>query len=298
MKLNCSVRCIKLLLVLAYAIVCHPSPGLSADQAKSLTYEGLVMRLVQEGLDEKSVRQIYKHPQTGFEIEGVSLFFMHSEGKLNYRQFLKGKEIRKARAYMETHRDALLTAEKQFGVEKEIITAIISVETRLGTYLGNRSIINTLSTLAILSDPELRGIFWKMIPETRRVDLKVYEEKARKRSQWAYDELKAFIPYAWREGFDPAIIKGSYAGAMGIAQFMPSNIITLGIDGDKDGRIDLFSHVDAIASIGNYLKHYGWRLGMKRKSAYRVLLHYNRSKPYANTILDVAEKLSSQRKAP
>jgi len=280
-----------ILLVLAYAIIFQFPPCPLADEARGLTYEGLISRLVREGFDERSVRAIYSRPQVGFEIEGVSLFFMHSEGKLNYRQFLKREEIRKAKEYMEQHREDLLKAEKQFGVEKEIITAIISVETRLGTYLGDRSVINTLSTLAILSDPEPRDAFWNMIPASRRVGLAAYEDKAERRGEWAYSELKAFIPYAWREGFDPVQTKGSYAGAMGIAQFMPTNIIKLGIDGDKDGRIDLFSHPDAIASIANYLKHYNWRYGMKRSKAYSVLLHYNRSKPYANTILDVAERL-------
>ena len=111
------------------------------------------------------------------------------------------------------------------------------------------------------------------------------------KSDWAYRELKAFLKYAESEKIDPVSVRGSMAGAVGIAQFMPTNILHLGIDGDKDGSIDLFTHADAIASIANYLKHHGWRKDQDRKAAYGVLLRYNYSKYYANTILAVADKL-------
>ena len=95
------------------------------------------------------------------------------------------------------------------------------------------------------------------------------------------------------EGVDPVGINGSYAGAMGIAQFMPSNIITLAQDGNQDGRIDLFTHDDAIASIANYLKHYGWYPGIDGEKAYKVLYRYNHSKYYVDTLLKIAGLLKS-----
>jgi len=78
---------------------------------------------------------------------------------------------------------------------------------------------------------------------------------------------------------------------MGIAQFMPSNILILAKDGDSDGCIDLFNHADAIASIANYLKNHGWQKKTDNKKAYKILLHYNRSKYYANIILKIARLL-------
>ena len=99
------------------------------------------------------------------------------------------------------------------------------------------------------------------------------------------------MKYTNREEMDPASIPGSYAGAMGIPQFMPSNIRTLAKDGNNDGRIDLFNHADAISSVANYLKHYGWRPGIDDKKAYKVLLRYNYSKYYANTIIKISKLL-------
>ncbi|MEZ4604946.1 MAG: lytic murein transglycosylase [Desulfobacterales bacterium] len=88
-------------------------------------------------------------------------------------------------------------------------------------------------------------------------------------------------------------IIGSYAGAMGFAQFMPSNILILAEDGNDDGSINLFHHEDAIASIANYLKHYGWQPGMTREDAGKVVYHYNHSSYYVDTVLKIAEKLKS-----
>jgi membrane-bound lytic murein transglycosylase B len=92
---------------------------------------------------------------------------------------------------------------------------------------------------------------------------------------------------------DPAGINGSYAGALGIAQFMPSNIIAYAKDGNKDGRVDLHDHADAIASIASYLKHFGWKPGIDRKKAYKVVYQYNHSKYYVNIILKIADRLKS-----
>jgi membrane-bound lytic murein transglycosylase B len=192
---------------------------------------------------------------------------------------------------MEQHEEALRNAEKEFGVEKEIITAIILVETRLGTTFGNSSILNTLSTMAILSDPKSRDFVWKRMIKSEEHNKTDFNAWADRKTEWAYQELKAFLEYTRKENMDPLTINGSYAGAMGIGQFMPSNALNLAIDGNKDGRIDLFNHADAIYSIANYLKAHGWKPGIKRDTKYQVLLRYNYSRYYVDTLLTIAEQL-------
>jgi membrane-bound lytic murein transglycosylase B len=78
---------------------------------------------------------------------------------------------------------------------------------------------------------------------------------------------------------------------MGIAQFLPSSILAYAKDGNNDGRIDLFNHSDAIASIAGYLKNYGWHPGIDGKKAYKIVYRYNRSSYYVNTVLKIAELL-------
>jgi membrane-bound lytic murein transglycosylase B len=188
---------------------------------------------------------------------------------------------------MKEHQEALDAAQKTYGVDKEVITAIILVETKLGTYVGKKSVINTLATLAAMADDKPREIIWANLPDNdRRMSRKKFEKKADQKASWAYRELKAFLSYTEKEGMDPTTIKGSYAGAMGISQFMPSNIAPYGKDGNADGRVDLFVHADAIASVASYLKNYGWKPGISREEAFKVVYHYNHSKYYVNTILD------------
>jgi membrane-bound lytic murein transglycosylase B len=251
----------------------------------------LQTRLFKDGFDPETIRHIYAQPGVSFELKGVSLFFRHSEGRLNYNQFLQDRRIQMARAYMMEHSGALAMTEDQYGVPGEVVTAIILVETQLGTLVGNQTVFNILSTMAALDDPGVRKTFWKELPKEDRLSRKAFEKKADQKSRWAYQELKALLHYVEAQNMDPIIIRGSYAGAMGYCQFMPSNALRLGVDGNGDERVDLFDHTDAIASVGNYLKHHGWKPGMTRKQQYQVILKYNYSRPYANTILKIADQL-------
>ncbi|MFO7557602.1 MAG: lytic murein transglycosylase [Desulfobacterales bacterium] len=266
-----------------------PSYALSGMEKKH--FDLLGERLVKDGFNREHIERIYSSPRVHLETKGIALFSVHSEAKLNYNQFLSKSNIRKAKAYLSSHREALQNAEKEFGVEKEIITAVILVETRLGTFFGNSFILNTLSTMAVLSDPKSRDFVWERMAKSEKHNRKDFEAWADRKTEWAYKELKAFLEYTQKENLDPLTIKGSYAGAMGIGQFMPSNALKLGRDGNKDGRIDLFNHADAIASIANYLKAHGWKPGIKREAKYQVLLRYNYSKYYANTLLEIAASL-------
>lgn len=254
-------------------------------------FDSLQKRLINDGFDANQIKRLYSKPKIHFETRGVSLFFMHQESKLNYDQFLSENCIQSAKKYMEDQKVFLANAEREFGVDPTIIIAIILVETKFGTYLGRRSILNTLSTMASLSDTEVRDMFWDEIRGSSPLTTEKFNEKANKKSKWAYNELKAFLKYTNREGLDPVDIKGSYAGAMGIAQFMPSNILAFAKDGNNDGSINLLHHGDAIVSIASFLNHYGWYPAIGKNKAYKVLLNYNYSKPYANTLLKISKRL-------
>jgi len=275
--------------MLVLLVVMAP-PAFAADTSDP--FDALVNRLIADGFDGERIRVIFASPDVAFEKSGVSAYFLHNEAKLNYAQFTQIWNISSARAYMEKHQTALDEAQQTFGVDKEVITAIILVETKLGKYTGNRSVINTLATLSAMADEAPRQVIWDNLPDDdRRPSRPQFEKKAERKAIWAYRELKAFLAYTEEQGMDPTTIKGSYAGALGISQFMPSNIPLYAKDGNADGKIDLFDHADAISSIASYLRHYGWKPGLSRDEAFKVVYHYNHSKYYVNTILDVAEKL-------
>jgi membrane-bound lytic murein transglycosylase B len=135
---------------------------------------------------------------------------------------------------------ALEKAEAEFGVPAEIIVGIIGVETIYGRDMGNFRVMDALATLAF------------DFPKTEKRD----------RTPFFRDELEQFLSLKNRTGIDPLQLRGSYAGAMGLGQFMPSSWVKYAIDFDSDGKVDLFnSPTDAIGSVANYFKAFGWKTG-------------------------------------
>ncbi len=153
-----------------------------------------------------------------------------------YRQiFLTDKRIDGGRSFHKEHRETLERAERELGVPAEIIVAIIGVETYYGRITGSYRVLDALSTLAF---------------------------EYPKRSPFFTKELINYLLLTREQGVDPRVLKGSYAGAMGYGQFMPSSYRNYAIDFDDDGAIDIWNNpVDAIGSVANYFKAHGWQTG-------------------------------------
>lgn len=272
------------------SLLLAPGPACAAADTAAV-FDALQQRLVADGFDARRIESIYGDERVFFEVQGVAAYFRHSEAALNYKQFTQDNYIRAARDYMREHAQWFEKAERRFAVDPRVITAIILVETKLGSYLGRRSILNTLSTIAALTEPGPREFLWEQLPEEGRFERSRYDQRADQRAEWAYRELKAFLTYTAMHAVEPTEVVGSYAGAMGIAQFMPTNILAYAVDGNEDGRIDLFEHADAILSIASYLKHYGWKPGLDRQQAGRVVHRYNHSRYYVDAILRIVDLL-------
>jgi membrane-bound lytic murein transglycosylase B len=275
--------------VLFLLLVCSPPDASAQDNGDP--FAAVRRRLVADGFSDETVAALYARPEVFVEADGVSRFFVHSEAKLNYDQFSTPESIARARQYLRENDDALTQTEQAYGVDRRVITAILLVESRLGTTSGNRSALNILSTLAALTDPSVQNAFYRVIPAERRISRERFDERVQKRAEWGYRELKALLRYCEREGIDPTRITSSYAGAVGYAQFMPTSILAYARDGDQDGRIDLQTHPDAIASIANYLKQHGWQPGTSREGQEKAVHAYNPSVYYVNAILKVADLL-------
>lgn len=147
--------------------------------------------------------------------------------------FLSESTIQRGVRFKQQYADTLNRAEQQFGVPQSIILGILGVETGFGSNKGSFITRDALATLGF-----------------------GYERRA----QYFQDELAALIAWSYKDGVAPSSIVGSYAGAVGYPQFMPSNIPKFGVDYDGNGHIDLRnSAVDAIGSIANYLAQHGWQ---------------------------------------
>ena len=158
-------------------------------------------------------------------------------------RFIEPIRIQAGARFWLTHRSALERAEREYGVPASVIVGIIGVETLYGQYTGNFRILDALATLTF------------HFPSAH--------PRAASRQAFFQSELEQFLLLTSRSGADPMAIRGSYAGAMGLPQFMPSSWAKFAVDFDGDGRIDLFgSPTDAIGSVANYFKAFDWQPGM------------------------------------
>lgn len=203
---------------------------------------------------------------------------------------LSPERLGEAREFYGRNREALARVRQRYGVPEEYLVALLAVETRVGRYLGDEVAVVNLASLVAAEDPaRFAATFAYEKPAPDRQHW--LERKALEKGEWAYRELRALLRYAEAQGIDPLSIPGSIYGAIGICQFMPSNALRFAVDGDGDGKADLFDTADALASLGNILVAMGWKDGMTEKEMRKVFYAYNHSKVYVNTILNAASRL-------
>jgi len=232
------------------------------------------------------ILKLYSRPYTGKPVSDWEI------QQINERRIANGV------AFWNQHQEALDRAEQQYGVPANVIVALIGVETSYGTYLGGFKVIDALQTLGFYG-PSRREYF--------------------------LSELEQFLVISRELNWNNDQVVGSFAGAIGIPQFMPSNIKKLAVDFDGDGKIDLVNNkVDAIGSVGNFLSQAGWRRGEpiatitmlkpKRRNTivlrtlpgpdpvrwlchenFDVIKRYNPSDSYAMTVFILSEKIKQRK---
>ena len=229
----------------------HSTPKPSAVPGASLSENPEVSTWVQEAagrlqLDPDWVQKTIQQAQRLPLVEKLVLPPASPVAKdwSAYRtRFIEPVRIQAGLRFWLKHRATLEKAEHDYGVPAAIIVGIIGVETLYGQNTGNFRVVDALGTLAF------------HFPQAH--------PRAAERQAFFRSELEQFLLLTSRSGADPMAIRGSYAGALGLPQFMPSSWTKFAVDFDGDGRIDLFgSPADAIGSVANYFKAFGWRTGM------------------------------------
>ncbi|MGQ0709092.1 MAG: lytic murein transglycosylase B [Rhodoferax sp.] len=169
-----------------------------------------------------------------------------------YRErFVEPRRIAAAVAFWEQHRELLARVQEETGVGAHIIVGILGVETFYGRQTGNHRVLDALCTLAF--------------------DFPDAHPRAAQRSAFFLSELEAYLRLTQRTGANALALRGSYAGALGVPQFMPSSWEKYALDGDQDGRTDLFYSVpDIVASVANYFRAFGWQGGQPTHFAAEV----------------------------
>ena len=224
------------------SLLIFPLSGISAAPQKSSPFEQeqieqFIDEMVKEyGFDTTKLNEVlYQAEKKQAILDAIS---RPAEGKAwhEYRPiFMTESRIREGVEFVKENRAILAAAEKKYGVPATIITAIIGVETRYGRFRGNYRVIDSLSTLAFAYP---------------------------KRAKFFRGQLKQFLIMAREEKIDPLEPLGSYAGAMGQPQFIPSSFRSYAIDFDGDGKRDLWESMDdIIGSVANYFSRHHGRAG-------------------------------------
>ncbi len=240
-----------------------PSEALSAAR-----YQSLFKELRKHGFSQPEIDAVFLDERVRFNAELVRRLKSKTPAKsFNYfsEEFgLLSKESLASGKYVANRYETVFqTAEKKYGVDRFAVLAIMRVESYFGKYLGNGLVINNLNTLFFYSQ---------------------------RKSGWAKGELVSLFLIARESKADILELKGSWAGAFGIVQFVPSSYRLRAVDGNGDGKTDLFDFEDAIMSAANYLKAAGYRSN-DAAAMEKAIFQYNHSRTYVKAITAYREAI-------
>ena len=240
-------------------------------QARQI-YTQVIRRLRRSGVPAAYVWQVFTDP--GIRIEpNIAQRFSKPAEKMDYtdyrRIFVNDDRISHGVAFYQTHKTLLEQVSKKYGVDPYLILSFVGVETRYGLYASAYPVFNALHT--IIHD----------IPG---------------RAKWAEDEMVAWFMICRVDGLGPLDVKGSYAGAFGYGQFMPTSFKHYAVDMDGDGVREPFEWADVMASIANYLLKRGRyqisSLDFSENSPnWRAVYKYNPSRNYVKAVLELRSEL-------
>lgn len=278
-------------------ILVAPDLPEKAYDAASSVYTDLIDRLIQEGHDAAYIKRLYAPGNDIFYQRLTDVNLIQRERPDPYKRMFNPSSVHAIRNYLKAHTPEFDAAEEQYGVDRKVIAAILFVESRFGSAAGDNLVLYVLSSMTLSTEDwnmkhlieEVDRQFPDLSPAERQEKIAWVESRARRKSEWAYQELNTLLTFRHSRGMQPEGIKGSWAGAFGIPQFMPSSFEAYAVDGNDDSEVNIYTAADAIASVANYLYRNGWRGTLTRKKIRRTIWRYNHSYYY----VDLIEKLAN-----
>lgn len=266
--------------------------SISGGQAASDPFSPVKDHLRKQGVEPKQIEAGYA-PGVELRLDTVASVMKIREGELDYGQYLEGWALDKARRFLRRHRELFSRVERELGVDRYTIAAILLVESRLGEYTGVVPTLEILSTLSLMDQRTYQDRIWGMLPPEDRKTMgrSRFNQRLASKAERARKDLRALFVWYEDRPREIASLKGSIMGAVGWPQFLPDNVLHYGVDADGSGHIDLFAAPDSIFSVAMYLRQAGgWRSGDK-EAQQKAVLRYNHSRPYMETILAISSRL-------
>jgi len=251
------------------------------------------LKLIENDVDTAFIGFVLRNPDTKFMEKLLKINVTGFLKKADYSFNTNEKSVRTAKEFYNENLATLKEAEATYGVPAHVITSILFVETKFGKVTGNYHLASCLATVAMVDEPQYiemnKQVYRDGSYSADSVLLldSVVTARAHKRANLAFNQLLALKEMQNISPIPIMELKGSYAGAFGWSQFLPSSYMSWAVDGDGDKKVNLFNKSDAIASIANYLKINGWGDSNEQKRA--AVYHYNNSNDYVNCVLKLAE---------
>ncbi len=267
-------------------------------------YESIIQKLIAEGeWSESFIRDLFADDRTVYIPKMVAVKPRKKVNKSDWYSWVNTAESAAACVSFITEYDSILSAaEAKYGVEKETIASLLRVETKHGTVTGDYHVLSVYASLALMPESWAIGdnveYAARVMKEEGKSNAEINKEiayiknRSVKRGAWAYRELKHTLRIHASGTLDVGDLYGSWAGAFGWAQFLPSSYRRVAIDGNGDGIINLYHAADAIHSVARYLSKGGYRAGNKSRIK-KALKSYNPSSAYANSIYDLYVRVKS-----
>lgn len=287
------------LLLITYSVFAV-RPVFGAGEIKS-DWAYAERRLTQNKFDQGFIRELKKTYESA-DFQNVT--------ELNLLLFLRktddhGVQVTadaadKVRGFLEQNHDVFLATEKYYGVSAEVVASLLYIESRYGKNLGRFQLASVFVHLIQLDRRDLLQHFQtagalRFTDRVSKIEKRKISERRATKVKWALGELRALESVYKEKGRIALEMRGSFAGAFGLSQFLPSSYAKWARSFQPGGPPNLAEPADAIASTAFYLKENGWR--KKKATHLKALLNYNNSHDYANAILKLAELATKARSA-
>jgi membrane-bound lytic murein transglycosylase B len=291
------IRFLVLLLSISVA-ACASAPEAGREPASAGPLRHAIGKLREKGVPEDFLELVQKNYR---ESERARVLDLNLLGFLKTRptqdERIPAWELERVQKFLRSNRHSFREAERKFGVPKEVVASLLWVETKYGRDVGTFHVASAYLSLMQADYPPILEQTIGVARERAKEFNREIEDKVVQRSQtkaaWALDEMLALQKVHEKGYKDAAKLEGSFSGAFGMAQFIPSSYLSWAKGRKK--QPNLFTADDSIYSVANYLSVNGWEK-KNAKAQEGALFHYNRDRDYVNRILRMSDCLRSPAK--
>lgn len=265
-------------------------------------FEPVIKRLISDGWPKEWLEERFKDKRTVFipKMAAVKPRSGSSSSGSAYSWVDTRESADACKEFITRHESIFAQAEQRYNVDRHTIAALMRCETRHGSVTGDYHVFSVYASMSLMGEKPFVGESIDRAQETLKArdmskgaiatELDWIRNRAATRSKWAYKELVNLLKIDKSGHADAMSIYGSWAGAFGWSQFLPSSYLSRAVDGDGDDKIDLFNPADAINSVANYLQKAGYKKD-NTASRKKALRNYNPSTPYVESIYALSERV-------